>query len=114
MTAAEAIVARQVDAYNAHDLEAFVATFHPTIEFIGWPDHLRLQGHQALRERYGALWAAGPALEARILARIAVGRFVIDREQLVHHPDGDRAPLVVVYETVDGLIRRFWSITEDT
>lgn len=114
MNAAEALVARQVDAYNAQDLDAFVATFDPAVEFIGWPDRRRLHGHAAMRERYGALWASAPLLEACILERIVMGRFVIDLEQLLHHPDGERAPLVVIYETRDGVILRFWSITEDS
>ena len=110
----EAIVQAQVEAYNAQDMEAFIASFHPQAEFIQWPDQVFRQGHAAFRESYGALWARSPRLQALIHNRIVMGRFVIDQEQLVGHADGERAPLAVIYETEGELIRRFWVLEADS
>jgi len=35
---AEALVQRQLEAYNAHDLEGFIATYAPGIEIFDLPD----------------------------------------------------------------------------
>lgn len=114
MRSPEAIVQAQVEAYNRQDMEAFIASFHPDAEFIRWPDQVLHRGHAVFRERYGALWARAPRLRALIPQRTVVGRFVTDLEQLVDHPDGDRPPLLVIYETADDRIRRFWVITTET
>ena len=114
MRTPEAIVQAQVEAYNRHDMEAFIASFHPEAEFIGWPDTVLHKGHAVFREGYGTLWAGSPKLRALILNRTTMGRFVIDLEQMVDTADGDRPPLVVIYETADDAIRRFWVIRHDT
>lgn len=111
MPSPEALVQAQVDAYNAQDMDAFLARFDPAAEFIRWGGGVEHRGHAAFRERYGELWRRAPALKARILNRIVMGRFVVDHEQLLNHPDGDRPPLVVIYETEGDRIRRFWVLT---
>jgi hypothetical protein len=43
-----------------------------------------------------------------------MGRFVLDVEEMLNHADGPKAPVLVIYETEGGLIRRFWLLDEDT
>lgn len=107
---AETLVQRQVEAYNAHDLEAFVACYDPAIEFrtldggVG-PD----KGTAALRKAYSDLFKQHPALKVKILNRICQGAFIIDQEEA----EGmGSAPLTVtaIYQVVDGKILRVWFI----
>ena len=114
MLTPEAIILKQVDAYNAQNIEEFLATFDPDVEFIDWPDQVALRGHEMFRSRYSELWSRSPQLRADILNRIVVGRFVIDLEQLVNHADGVRPEVVVIYETQGELIRRFWVVKRET
>lgn len=114
MTTPEAIVQSQVEAYNRHDMAAFLDSFHREAEFVRWPAEVLFKGRDDFRKRYGDLWARAPQLRAEISKRIVVGRFVTDLEQLVGHPDGAQAPLLVIYETEDELIRRFWVIKTDS
>lgn len=114
MRSPEEIVRAQVDAYNRQDMEAFIASFDAEAEFIRWPDRVLHRGHAVFRERYGALWARAPGLQALIHNRVVVGRFVTDLEQLCGHPDGERPPMLVIYETADDRIRRFWVIANDS
>ncbi len=58
---AEVLAQRQLDAYNGHDLEAFVACYAPGVEVrtfpgAGPPD---FAGHEALRARYGPMFEQG-------------------------------------------------------
>jgi hypothetical protein len=108
----EAPVEAQLAAYNRQDIEAFVACFHPDVEFIRWPDRVLETGHAAFRRAYTELWQRSPRLQARILDRMVVGRFVIDLEQLTDHADGPMAPVAVIYETQEGLIRRCWALSD--
>lgn len=114
MPSPEALVEAQLDAYNRQDIEAFLACFHPEVEFIRWPDRVLETGHASFRRAYLDLWQRSPRLQARILNRMVVGRFVVDLEQLLHHADGPMEPLVVIYETQDQLIRRCWVLSEKT
>jgi hypothetical protein len=109
-----AIVQAQVEAYNRQDIDAFIASFHPEVEFINWPAQVLHRGHEAFRQRYSALWARSPKLQAKILNRTLMGRFVIDLELLVNHADGPRSPVLVIYETEGELIRRFWALSDDS
>lgn len=111
MKSPEDIVQAQVEAYNAQDIEAFLACYHPECEFVPWNGEVDLRGHAAFREAYSQLWRRSPRLQARILQRIVVGRHVIDLELMLHHVAGPRDPLVVIYETEGAYIRRVHVLT---
>jgi len=106
-TAAD-VVDRQLDAYNRHDLEAFIACYTEDARFIMLPDRVDLEGHGAFRAAYGRLFTERPAIHARIAQRMVVGRFVTDLEILEGLPDGIGPPVMVTYETVDDRIRTVW------
>ena len=104
---------RQLEAYNAHDLEAFAACYHPQVEVRDFPaGTLRLEGIAAFRERYAEVLAR-PGLRAEVLQRIAQGSFVIDEERVVGLREGV-VPAVAIYEVAEGLIRRVWFVRERT
>lgn len=100
---------RQLDAYNAHDLEAFVACYHPDVEVLDFPaGTLRLQGLAPFRERYAEVLAR-PGLRAEVVRRIALGQVVIDEERVVGLRDGV-LEAVAIYEVEGALIRRVWFV----
>ena len=79
-SAAERVVQLQYDAYNRHDVEAFVGAHAPDVRFYRYPDSLVINGRPALRERFGRLFASAPQVHATIDARITHGDFVVWRE----------------------------------
>lgn len=100
----EALIERQLAAYNAQDLEAFVACYAEDIELFTFPQEPLLKGKAALRERYGELFRTFPGEQATILHRAVYGNFVADHEQMRIRPS---AP-TVIYEVLEGLIQRVW------
>ena len=70
----------QFDAYNKHDIEAFVAVHAPDVRAYRFPDSLFFEGRDALRKRFGNLFAFAPQVHATVQARIAQGDFVIWQE----------------------------------
>jgi hypothetical protein len=104
-----ALAQRQLDAYNAHDLDAFAACFSPDVEAWLLPEMtLYFQGRDMVRERYGIYFEARrPA--ARLVGRLTMGGFALDQEEVVM-ADGARMEAVAIYQVEGALIRRIWFI----
>jgi hypothetical protein len=107
MTTAEAIVQRQLEAYNNRDLEAFLACYTDDAKLWRAPATLTESGREALRERYRRRFDGAPALHAKILERIVFDRFVVDHERVTGVPEGV-LETVVTYEVVNGRIANAW------
>lgn len=75
-------VQAQLEAYNARDLERFVACYTPDVVVEDGAGNLMFQGHDAMRERYGPMFAAYPELHCRIVHRIRIGEYVVDEERI--------------------------------
>jgi imidazolonepropionase-like amidohydrolase len=104
------VVQRQLNAYNARDLDAFLAAYRPDARLYGFPDRLMAEGHEAMRRIYGELFEAAPALHAEVPRRIVTGDHVIDEEVITGLPGGARLRATAIYEVKDGLIARVWFI----
>lgn len=110
---ATTVVQRQLDAYNAHDLEAFVATYGDDVEVYRAPSTApALAGKDALRAFYRDARFNLPALHAEILHRSVVGHQVVDHERITGLRE---APVeaVAVYLVRDGRIRKVWLFSSD-
>ena len=100
---------RQLEAYNAQDVERFAACYADDVEAYELPaGTLLFRGRDALRVRYARLFAANPNLHCRLTGRIAEGAFVIDQEELTGRADGGSARALAIYQVEDGRIRRVW------
>ena len=102
------IVQRQLDAYNAHDLDAFCVCFADDVRTWRMPDTSpALIGKAALRAFYAEQRFAIPTLRAELLARIALGDKVIDHER-VHGLHPAPSEIAAVYRVANGLIAEVW------
>jgi hypothetical protein len=104
-TAAESVVQRQLDAYNARDIDAFVATYADDAQQFEYPETLLTRGAAQLRERITARFRE-PNLHARLIRRIVMGQVVIDHEEVTRtFPEGTgKLELVAIYEVSEGRI----------
>ena len=108
-SAAVAAAQRQLEAYNARDLSAFVAAYAEDVEVFELPAGTRtLAGRAEMRVRYGALFEASPALHCQLLLRIEHGCFVVDHEAVTGLRAGPLVHALAIYEVRAGLIRRVW------
>jgi imidazolonepropionase-like amidohydrolase len=106
-----ALVQRQLEAYNAHDVDAFLATYSPDIELFDLPDTAKpmMKGIPEMHQRYGRLFAQLPKLRCRIGERIVEGPFVIDHEICdTGMPGEPEMRAVAIYQVENNLIRRVW------
>ncbi len=106
----ESVVQKQVEAYNAHDLEAFAACYASDIEFRTMAGTVNPEkGLAALKQGYGELFKAYPTLRVKILKRITQGAFVIDQEQ-AEGMGPKPITVTAIYEVSGGKIVRVWFI----
>lgn len=100
-------VQAQLDAYNARNLEQFLACYAEDAVIENADGQRLLQGREAMRDAYGGLFANHPGLHADVPTRIRVGEFVIDEELVTGMSVPGLPPVLrsaVVYRVRDGLI----------
>lgn len=105
------IVQRQLDAYNAREVEALVSIYAADAALYEHPDKLLAQGTATLRERFTARFQE-PNLHAVLLHRIVAGDIVIDHERVSRtFPEGPGTiELTMIYEVKGQHITRAWTI----
>jgi hypothetical protein len=100
------IVARQFDAYNRQDLDAFIGCYAPDVVVANLNGDITQVGGEGLRERYAKTFADFPENRARLVNRIHLGNVVIDHEDVSRGPGKDRFEVIAIYTVSDGLIAR--------
>ena len=105
----EAVVQAQLEAYNARDIDAFIATYADDVKLFEFPDKLLSEGTADLRERYGKLFK-DERLHATIVSRISMGITVIDHERVrLTLPQGPGTiEAIAIYEVRGGKITTVW------
>lgn len=109
----EAIVQRQLDAYNARDLARFVAEYSDGVR-VYRPSAVQpaIVGKPAFAEFYATQRFNRAGLHAELVNRMVLGNKVIDHERI----SGVREQpfeMVVVYEVVDGAIDCTWAFAAE-
>lgn len=110
-----AVVQAQLDAYNAKDLDALMATYAPNAQQFALHGALLAERHEQIRPRYEARFVE-PDLQARLLSRTVMGNIVTDLEIVTRNfPEGKgTVEMLCVYEVIDGRIARASFATGET
>jgi hypothetical protein len=99
-------VDRQVDAYNAGDIDGFASCYAEDLVIVDAAGTELTRGRAQLVEQYGRWFARNPELHVEIVSRIEVGAFVIDAEHVTGTPDGDIHAVAIYHVDADGRIDR--------
>ncbi len=106
---AETVVQRQVEAYNARDIEAFLSFYADDVVVRRLPSgDVAWDGKEAIRRRYAKRFADNPELFCTVTQRIVHGNWVVDHELVTGVEGRPRVRAVATYEVRDGLIRNVW------
>ena len=105
----ESVVQRQLDAYNARDVEGILATYANDARQFEFPAKLLASGTTELRERFAARFQE-PNLHAQLLNRTVMGHIVIDHEDVTRtFPEGPgKIQLIAIYEVQAGTLAKAW------
>ena len=101
------VVQKQLEAYNARDLEAFAATYADDVRIFRMPAvEPAVVGKAQLREVYRQRFAS-PDLHADIVTRIVLGNKVIDQERVVGIRE-QPVEALAIYQVEGDLINTVW------
>ena len=100
----EIIVQRNLDAYNARNIDAFMADYADDIKTYAYPNTLRTDGKDAMRKGYSEWFENTKDLRAFVKKRIVIGNKVIDEEQVT--ANGQIFNAVAIYEVENGKITK--------
>jgi hypothetical protein len=100
------VVQRQLDAYNARDIDALLATYATDAQQFLLGGAQLASGHAQMRARMLERFAE-PDLHAHLIQRMVAGNVVVDHEIVTRNfPEGrGTLVLVAVYEVRDGKIQ---------
>ena len=107
MSTPEAVVQRQLDAYNAKDIAAWLATYAADAEQFELHGARLARGHAEMRERMAVRFSE-PDLHAQLLSRQVMGGVVVDHERITRNfPEGKGTiEMLCVYEIANGVITK--------
>lgn len=99
----EALAQRQLDAYNARNLEAFCAPYSDDVQIIGLDGKEQVRGKEAFKALYRDRFQKLTALHCQLVKRMVVGNYVLD-EEAVTGTGSDPIHAVAIYEVKHGKI----------
>jgi putative hydrolase of HD superfamily len=102
-------VHRQLEAYNARDIDAFMQWWAEDCEYYAFPSTLLCTRTAAIRERHVARFKE-PDLAGKLLTRIVVGNVVVDHETVQRNfPEGrGEVDVICIYEVEGERIAKAW------
>ena len=100
------VAQKQLDAYNAQDLDTYVSFFAEDCVVSGLNGTPTETSAEAIRARYAKAFETFPQNKAELKSRIAVGNTVVDHELVIRKPGGEQFEIIAIYTFKDGLISR--------
>ncbi|MEM6319918.1 MAG: nuclear transport factor 2 family protein [Bacteroidota bacterium] len=106
---AEQLAQEQLDAYNNHDLEAFLKPYADDVKVYQFPNKLQFEGKETMRKNYNFLITT-PDLHCELVNRIVEGNTVIDHENVTVSKDRPPFKAIAIYKIKDGKIAQVYFI----
>jgi len=100
------IAQKQLDAYNAQDLESYVSFFAEDCVVAPLNGQPSETSRGAIKARYAKAFTQFPQNKAVLKNRIAVGNTVVDHELVIRSPGGEQFEIIAIYTFKDGLVSR--------
>ncbi len=102
-------VERQLEAYNARDIEAFMRWWADDCQYYAFPNTLLASNADQIRARHVERFRE-PDLHGKLIQRACVGNLVMDHEIVTRNfPDGKgEVEVICLYEVSDGKIAKAW------
>lgn len=100
-----AVVQKQLDSYNARDLQPYLDCFAEDVQVFSFPSgEISYTGKAKLKEIYSDIFEKSPNLHCELLNRIVFDNKVIDHERVTGRKGVDVTELVAIYQVENGLI----------
>ena len=102
----EKVVQKNLDYYNARNIDGFMSLFADDIRFYNFNDgKITIDGLEECRKVYKELFDLSPELHSTIVQRIVFDNKIIDHEYIIGRKGSkDVVELVLIYEVKNDLI----------
>jgi hypothetical protein len=104
----EILAQQQLNAYNAGDIDAFMAPYSEDVEIYNFPDQLRSKGKDEMRPGYERMFANTPNLHCELLNRMVLGNTVIDHERITGISDRPPFEAIAIYKIENNKIAKVY------
>jgi hypothetical protein len=105
-------VETQLEAYNAHDLDRFVACHSPGVVFRDPEGNVLLRGRDEVRSQFAALFASTPSLRAVVVARLDFGSYVLVEERVFREPEPAIRGAMIYHVSGDLIDHTVWLLAD--
>lgn len=99
----EVLAQQQLNAYNAHNIDAFLEPYSDSICIYSFPNKLLMKGKEDMRRQYSNIFNNGKELHCQLVNRIVQGNTVIDHERITGMGDKPMQA-VAIYKVEHGRI----------
>ncbi len=99
---------RQLNAYNARDIDSFLEPYADDVELYDLPNKLISKGKDAMRKDYGGFFAKVPALHCELVNRMVVGNTVVDHERVTVMAGREPTQSIAIYKIENGKIKKVY------
>ena len=102
---AEQLAQQQLNAYNAQDIDAFLAPYSDSVKVYNYPNDFRYQGIENMRSGYATFFDKNPDLHCELINRMVLGNTVIDQEHVTGSAEGWDLKAIAIYKIAHGKIQ---------
>lgn len=102
-----ALVQRQLNAYNARNIDAFLEPYADDIELYNFPDKLIMKGKNEMRKNYTQMFNTLPQLHCEIKERIINGNIITDKE-IVSGIQKNKIEATAIYHIENNKIKKVY------
>lgn len=110
LTANLALIQHQMDAYNAHDAQAYAACFAPDAQLIRHPGIPQLEGRDEIYRTFAKVFREHKHATMRVLYRAELGPNTVIEHQEVDGIEKQPVPSLVIYSVKGGVIQAAWFV----
>ncbi|WP_299106966.1 amidohydrolase family protein [uncultured Tenacibaculum sp.] len=105
----EQLAQQQLNAYNAGDIEAFLAPYSEDVEIYTFPNTLTNKGKDKIRPGYKEMFEKYPNLHCELVKRIVNKNTVIDHERITGIGEGSFTA-IAIYKIENGKIAKVYFV----
>ena len=109
----EQVVQQQLNAYNARNIEAFMACYSPEAKVFSHPHQPMMKDPEQMRQIYSAIFESTPNLHCELINRMVLSNTVIDQERVTGFENGNIVEAIAIYKVKHGKIASVHFINGD-
>ncbi|MBO3700567.1 nuclear transport factor 2 family protein [Roseivirga sp. E12] len=103
-------VQKQLDAYNAHNIEDFLSAYSDSVKIYNHPKQLTMSGKEQMRAAFSGMFTQLKDLHCTLLNRMVLGNTVIDQEYVIFDKNDPPKQVFAMYKVAKGKIYEVYFI----